>query len=96
MNSLESNPKKRIQFDGINFEDRIQVRKELYKGKGAKPDIIAEHAMEAKAKREEHLERIRKLEIVKEKRSPKKDKVSSTEAFLLSPESKPETYPEVY
>ena len=28
MNSLESNPKKRIQFDGINFEDRIQARKD--------------------------------------------------------------------
>ncbi len=60
------------QFDKIKFENRIQVRKDQFKRKRIKSDVSAKHAIQIKTKREEYLERIYKLEIMKEKRKSKK------------------------
>ena len=71
INQIPLNLAKSLEKES-RMKEKERTRKEIFKSKGAKTDAAAELAAEAKQKREEHLERIRKLELVKEKRSPKK------------------------
>ena len=70
--SEQSNLLINLNGEGL-IEKRMRTRKEQFKSRASnKPDAAAELAAEAKLRREEHLDSLRKLELVKLKLTPKK------------------------